>query len=178
MFVKYLLPILAFTGFVAADAHLAHWPRHNPLTPALVRQIFEPMGSGNSSGFFDTHVSPDVDWTVVNPLPEFKTNPLAGRYLSLDSFRAATFNVVNGILLEPIRLVVAYEPIVSGNIAVVELHAQNSQGQPLVSKYGYRFDNRYAWVVTFNDERKIIRVRAYLDSAMVRDLVTIPEGAE
>jgi ketosteroid isomerase-like protein len=32
-----------------------------------------------------------------------------------------------------------------------------------------RFDNRYCWVVDFQDGR-IVRVRAYLDSAMVARL--------
>ncbi|KAF8643140.1 hypothetical protein AX16_009184 [Volvariella volvacea WC 439] len=167
------LLVMCLIDVVAADAHFGtHWPRHNPLTPSLVRQIFEPLGNGNSSVFFDTHVAEDVDWIVSNPLPEFRTTPLSGHYTSLTEFRASTFNVVNGILTEPIRLVTAFDPIVSGNVAVVELHAQNSIGTPLVSRYGYHFDNRYAWIVTFNDQRKITRVRAYLDSAMVRDLVT------
>ncbi|KAF8643158.1 hypothetical protein AX16_009201 [Volvariella volvacea WC 439] len=171
---------LCLASTVTANASIhGHARRQTPLlTTELVREIFQPLGNGSSSVFFDNYVVEDVDWIVSNPLPEFATNPLAGHYTSLSSFRASTFNVVNGILTEPIRLGLEFDPIISGNIAVVELRAQNSVGEPLVSIYGYRYDCRYAWVVVFNDDKKITRVRAYLDSAMVRDLVTIPEGAD
>ena len=35
---------------------------------------------------------------------------------------------------------------------------------------GLRFDNRYCWIVYFEDG-VIVRVRAYLDSAMVAELL-------
>jgi uncharacterized protein len=44
--------------------------------------------------------------------------------------------------------------------AVVELHSLAT------AKNGMRFDNRYCWVVHFQDG-VIVRVRTYLDSAMV-----------
>ncbi|KAF8643139.1 hypothetical protein AX16_009183 [Volvariella volvacea WC 439] len=178
---KLVLPLLALTTFVSADTAIdiesRHWGRRR-ITAEYVKEIFTPLGTGNSAEFFDNYVMPDVDWVVSNPLDEFRTNPLAGRYTSLADFRSATFNVVNTLLYEPIRLVRVFEPVITGNVAVVELQAQNSVGQPIVSKYGYAYDCRYAWVVVFNQDRKITHVRAYLDSAMVRDLVTIPEGAE
>jgi len=60
-------------------------------------------------------------------------------------------------------------PICSGNSAVVELKAidVNTGGVP-VSKNGYKYDNRYAWVIYTSPETgKIVKVRAYFDSAMV-----------
>jgi len=38
-----------------------------------------------------------------------------------------------------------------------------------VARNGMRFDNRYCWVVEFRNDA-IVRVRAYLDSAMVARL--------
>jgi hypothetical protein len=53
--------------------------------------------------------------------------------------------------------------IVKDDEAVVELHSLAT------AKNGMRFDNRYCWVVYFRDG-VIVRVRAYLDSAMVARL--------
>jgi ketosteroid isomerase-like protein len=53
--------------------------------------------------------------------------------------------------------------IVQDDQAVVELHSLAT------AKNGMRFDNRYCWVVNFRDA-VIVRVRAYLDSALVARL--------
>ena len=53
--------------------------------------------------------------------------------------------------------------LTQGDQAVVELHSLAT------AKNGMRFDNRYCWVVYFQDGI-IARVRAYLDSAMVAEL--------
>jgi hypothetical protein len=53
--------------------------------------------------------------------------------------------------------------IVQGDQAAVELHSLAT------AKNGMRFDNRYCWIVYFKGEL-IVRVRAYLDSAMVAQL--------
>ncbi|XWK66207.1 hypothetical protein RBB80_00490 [Tunturiibacter gelidiferens] len=53
--------------------------------------------------------------------------------------------------------------IVEGDQAVVELHSLAT------ARNGMRFDNRYCWVVYFQDGL-IVRVRAYLDSTMVARL--------
>jgi ketosteroid isomerase-like protein len=53
--------------------------------------------------------------------------------------------------------------LVKDDEAVVELHSLAT------AKNGMRFDNRYCWVVYFR-AGTIVRVRAYLDSAMVARL--------
>jgi ketosteroid isomerase-like protein len=53
--------------------------------------------------------------------------------------------------------------LVKGDQAVVELRSLAA------AKNGMRFDNRYCWVVYFRNN-VIVRVRAYLDSAMVARL--------
>ena len=52
---------------------------------------------------------------------------------------------------------------VKGNQAIVELHSLAT------AKNGMRFDNHYCWILYFRHEL-IVRVRAYLDSAMVARL--------
>jgi uncharacterized protein len=46
---------------------------------------------------------------------------------------------------------------------VVELHSLAT------ARNGMRFDNRYCWILFFEAD-KIVRVRAYLDSALVAEL--------
>ena len=38
-------------------------------------------------------------------------------------------------------------------------------------KNGLDFDNTYAWVLRFNEEGKVVQVRAYLDSALVQQAI-------
>ncbi len=36
---------------------------------------------------------------------------------------------------------------------------------------GLKFDNTYAWVTRWNKDAKIVQVRAYLDSALVKQAI-------
>jgi len=38
-------------------------------------------------------------------------------------------------------------------------------------KNGFDFDNTYAWCVRFDEHHKVVQVRAYLDSAMVKQAI-------
>jgi uncharacterized protein len=61
--------------------------------------------------------------------------------------------------------------LVKDSEAVVELRSL------AIARNGFRFDNRYCWIVHLND-KMIDRVRAYLDSAMVARLFSenpVPE---
>jgi hypothetical protein len=53
--------------------------------------------------------------------------------------------------------------IVKDDQAVVELHSLAT------ARNGMRFDNRYCWILFFEADR-IVRIRAYLDSALVTQL--------
>jgi len=53
--------------------------------------------------------------------------------------------------------------LVKDDEAVVELNSGAT------ARNGMRFDNRYCWIVYFRDQ-VIVRVRAYLDSALVARL--------
>ena len=125
------------------------------ITADRVRDIFKGLENGDGDTFF-THVADDVDWIVMG------THPLAGRYLSKADFIAGTFAKLAKVLPQGAQLHVEHV-IVDDEEAVVELHSLAT------AKNGMRFDNRYCWVVDFNDG-VIVRVRAYLDSAMVARL--------
>ncbi len=125
------------------------------ITPDRVREIFKGLESGDGAAFFN-HVADNVDWTVEG------THPLAGHYLSKKDFIAATFAKLGQVLPQGAQLHVE-NLIVKDDQAVVELHSLAT------AKNSMRFDNRYCWVVYFEDGL-IVRVRAYLDSVMVARL--------
>ena len=120
-----------------------------------VREIFKGLENGQGSAFFQ-HVADNVDWTVMG------THPLAGHYLSKKAFIEGTFAKLVQVLPNGAQLHTE-NVIVEGDQAVVELHSLAT------ARNGMRFDNRYCWVVYFQDGL-IVRVRAYLDSSMVARL--------
>ena len=125
------------------------------ITSDSVREIFKGLENGDGAAFFE-HVADNVDWIVEG------THPLAGHYLSKKAFKEGTFAKLSQVLPNGAQLHVE-DLLVKDNEAVVELHSLAT------AKNGLRFDNRYCWVVYFRDG-VIVRVRAYLDSAMVARL--------
>jgi ketosteroid isomerase-like protein len=125
------------------------------ITSDSVREIFKGLENGDGAAFFE-HVADNVDWIVEG------THPLAGHYLSEKAFIEGTFTKLSQVLPNGAQLHVE-DLLVKDNEAVVELHSLAT------AKNGLRFDNRYCWVVYFRDG-VIVRVRAYLDSAMVARL--------
>ena len=125
------------------------------VTADYVRQVFKGLESGDGEEFF-AHVADDVDWIVEG------THPLAGHYHSKADFIAGTFAKLDKVLPKGAELHVEHL-VVEDDQAVVELHSLAT------AKNGMRFDNRYCWVCTF-ENNVITRVRAYLDSAMVAQL--------
>ena len=125
------------------------------ITSDRVREIFKGLENGDGAAFFE-HVADNVDWTVMG------THPLAGHYPSKRAFVDATFSKLGKVLPKGAQLRVTNE-IVAGDTAVVELVSDAT------ARNGMRFDNRYCWVVYFRNN-VIVRVRAYLDSAMVARL--------
>jgi len=123
----------------------------------FVRKIFAGLEHGDGAAFF-SHVADDVDWTVMG------THPLAGHYKSKADFTAATFAKLGKVLPGGAQLHVD-ALFIAGDVAIVELHSKAT------AKNGFRFDNHYCWVC-YLENNKIIRVRAYLDSAMVARLFT------
>ena len=125
------------------------------ITSDRVREIFRGLEQGDGGAFFQ-QVANDADWTVMG------THPLAGHYRSKQAFIDGTFAKLGQVLADGAQLVVEHL-IVKDDEAVVELRSLAT------AKNGMRFDNRYCWVVSFRDA-VIVRVRAYLDSALVARL--------
>jgi hypothetical protein len=125
------------------------------VTADYVRQVFKGLESGDGVEFF-AHVADDVDWIVEG------THPLAGHYHSKADFIAGTFDKLDKVLPKGAELHLEHL-VINDDQAVVELHSLAT------AKNGMRFDNRYCWVCTF-ENNIITRVRAYLDSAMVAQL--------
>src|SRR5580704_1846421 len=125
------------------------------ITANGVREIFKGLENGDGSDFFK-HVAENVDWTVMG------THPLAGHYLTKKAFIEGTFAKLGHVLPQGAELHTE-NVIVQGDEAAVELHSLAT------ARNGMRFDNHYCWIIYF-DGGMIVRVRAYLDSAMVAQL--------
>jgi ketosteroid isomerase-like protein len=121
-----------------------------------VRSLFANLENGRTDAFFD-HVAEDVNWTVMG------THPLAGTYHTKDDFLAHTFARLNKLLKEGVVLRVT-NLLVDGDTAAVELQSLSTalNGKP--------FNNTYCWIAHFSNGT-IVEVRAYLDSALVQQLI-------
>ena len=121
-----------------------------------VRSLFANLENGRTDVFFD-HVAEDVNWTVMG------AHPLAGTYRTKDDFLAHTFARLNKLLKEGVVLRVT-NLLVDRDTAAVELQSLSTalNGKP--------FNNRYCWIVRFSNGT-IVEVRAYLDSALVQQLI-------
>jgi len=120
-----------------------------------VREIFSLLENGYEDFF--THVADEVDWTVHG------THPLAGHFRTKQAFIDATFARIARILRGGTQLRVVHVLTDGGDWATVEMQSMATAAN------GMRFDNRYCWVVRFEND-KIVQVRAYLDSALIQKL--------
>ncbi len=120
-----------------------------------VRELFENLKT-DASKFFDK-VSENVHWTVMG------THPLAGEYLSKESFLNSTFRRLSKILKEGALLEVK-RIFLDGKHAIVEMKSISTANN------GKPFNNTYCWIVKF-DNNIITEVTAYVDSAIVQQVV-------
>ena len=123
------------------------------ISEQYVKELFDHLKTGETAKFF-SKVSDDVNWTVMG------THPLSGTYHSKQDFIQATFERLNKVLKEGVVLKVNHI-LVKNSTAVVEMENLSTalNGRP--------FNNTYAWIVKFENE-KIVEVRAYVDSALVQ----------
>ena len=124
--------------------------------------LFAKLQDRSTQPEFFARVADDVDWTVQG------THPLAGRYHSKAQFIEATFNRLDGVLREGVKLEVTHL-YVDGDTAIAELHSVSTTAE------GAKFANNYCWVCRFDGDI-IVEVRAYLDSMMVTYTVLRNEG--
>jgi len=140
---------------LSSSRFLSTTPTRMSITEQSIREMFKPLEEGRGQEFFAKSVDPHVDWTVTG-----SQNPLGGHYTSAQDFAIATFSRLSKVLKGPLALKVT-NVIASGDQASVELQADS------ICNNGLPFDNFYAWNITVK-EGKIVRVRAYLDSALVK----------
>ena len=134
------------------------------LHASYVRSLFANLEYGKSDAFFE-HVAEDVKWTVMG------THPLAGTYHTKADFLAHTFARLDKLLKEGVVLRVTHLLVDGdGDTAAVELESLSTalNGKP--------FDNTYCWIARFSNGT-IVEVRAYLDSALVQQLIDENERA-
>lgn len=126
------------------------------LTQQFVSEVFEPLSTGDTEGFFK-NVAEDVKWTVMG------SHPLAGTYHTRETFVESTFARLAKIMSGTMSLQVE-DIVVDGDTAVVLLATKSK------AMNGLAFNNDYCWVCTFED-KTIVKVRAYLDSALVAQAI-------
>ena len=133
-----------------------------PVQASYVKGLFANLENGKSDAFFE-HVADDVSWTVMG------THPLAGNYRTKADFLTHTFARLDKILKEGVDLRVT-NILIAGDSAAVEMESLSTalNGKP--------FDNRYCWIVHFS-AGTIVKIRAYLDSALVQRLIDENESS-
>jgi ketosteroid isomerase-like protein len=86
--------------------------------------------------------------------------PISGRYDSKAAFHEGT-KALSSTWASPLKLKI--QNIISdGRQAAVEMKAVDTK-----CKNGLPFTNEYTWVCEFNDENKIVAIRAYMDTWVV-----------
>ncbi|KAJ4319009.1 hypothetical protein N0V94_004146 [Neodidymelliopsis sp. IMI 364377] len=117
-----------------------------------IRAIFDLIGSGQTQAFFE-NIDDDVDWTVKGTYC-----PISGNYKSKQAFHEGT-RALSSTWATPLSLVVQDIIHDGANKAAVELKAVGVE-----CKDGTKFTNEYVWVCHFNDQDKIVKINAFMDT--------------
>ncbi len=122
----------------------------------FVVKLLEHLKTDASECF--KNVSEDVHWTVMG------THPLAGQYATKEEFKSHTFARLGKLLNEGKALLEIRRIFIDKDYAIVEMKGISTalNGKP--------FDNSYCWILKF-DDRIITEVTAYVDSALVQQLI-------
>ena len=127
------------------------------LTHEDVRVLFDYWKTGESDKFMDRLVD-DIHWTVMG------SHPLAGEFHNKADYFAGALNRLSRVLTKTVSLdVVAI--YVDGMTAIVELKSA------LISKNGMPYNNSYCWILKFNDDKQVTSIKAYLDSALLKEVI-------
>jgi ketosteroid isomerase-like protein len=125
------------------------------LSTQYVQQVFGTLQQ-HADDFFK-HVADNVSWTVMG------THPLAGTYHNKEDFLNHTFRRLKKNLKGNLSLQITHV-YTDGDTAIVEMHTAAT------AKNGKPFINTYCWVTRFSNQ-KIVKVRAYVDSVAVSELI-------
>jgi len=127
------------------------------ISKSEVQEVFSYWETGQPDKFFN-RLTEDFEWTVMG------THPLAGVFKGKDAYLNGAFNRLSKVLKDDVRLkVIAI--YVDGQTAIVELKSF------MTAKYGHPYHNSYCWIVHFDDEKQISAITAYLDSALLKQIL-------
>jgi ketosteroid isomerase-like protein len=99
---------------------------------------------------------------------------LGGTYHSAADFQSKTWERLGPIMdpSTPVRMII--NNIIGGGPneewCTVEMRNESK------AKNGMDYNQTYGWCVRWNEEGKIVQVRAYLDSALLRDVIEANES--
>ena len=121
-----------------------------------IATIFAGLASGDGPGFF-SHVLDNVDWDIKGH------SPMSRKYTNKQDFIDSTIKYLNDhVLAEKLKMkVVNVIGCDENGQAVVEMEADTT------CRDGTKYDMRYCWVCQFNEEGKISKVRAYIDTELL-----------
>ncbi|KAL6704164.1 hypothetical protein ACN47E_008724 [Coniothyrium glycines] len=120
-----------------------------------IHAIFDLIGTGQTQAFFE-NIDDNVDWTVKGTFC-----PISGHYKSKKAFHEGT-HALSSTWATPLKLVVQDIIHDGKNKVAVELKAVDVE-----CKNGLKFTNEYVWVCHFNDQDKIIKLNAFMDTDLV-----------
>lgn len=122
-----------------------------------VEELFGYMRDGQQDKFND-RLADDIQWTVKG------THPLAGTFKSKQEYLDGAFNRLTAVLKDGIQL--QLEAIyIDGSTAIVELKSF------LTALNGMPYHNEYCWVIHFSEGKQITAITAYLDSALLKQII-------
>jgi uncharacterized protein len=127
------------------------------ITKNEVREIFSYWEKGRSDLFLD-HMTENFEWTVMG------THPLSGVYKGKEAYLNGAFKRLSEVLREDISLEVS-AIYLDGHTAIVELKSF------MTALDGTSYNNCYCWIVHFNEDKRIVAITAYLDSALLSKVI-------
>jgi ketosteroid isomerase-like protein len=130
---------------------------HIMLTEQFVRDAFAPFEAANGQLFMET-LSDNVSWTATG-----KENPLGGHWTTKSDVAKHVFAPLTLKMESPIKSKVS-NVLISGDWATVEMTGT------ALAKSGRKFENELAFLCRF-EEGKIVEVRTYIDSALVKAIL-------
>ncbi|WP_145073820.1 nuclear transport factor 2 family protein [Poriferisphaera corsica] len=127
------------------------------LTEDLIKQMFKHIENADFDAFFE-NVHDDVEWTIMG------SHAFAGTYKGKKVFRSGAYVPVNKDVKDGAMLHVE-RVYLDENVAVVEMVS-------LPTDFKHKtMSNTYCWVMEFDDDLKVFKVRAYVDPALMHKMM-------
>ncbi|WP_432798809.1 nuclear transport factor 2 family protein [Poriferisphaera sp. WC338] len=127
------------------------------LTKEYVHDIFHRLEHSDTDAFFQ-HIHENVEWTVMG------AHTFAGTYQGRDSFRNGNYVPLNKDLRDG-AIIHVNHIFIDDDTAIVEFRS-------LPTDYKNKtVANTYCWVLTFDQDHLITKVRAYVDPALMHKML-------